>query len=284
MDNENVIPPAQTIPIRRPNGAPPQQQQIVVPPEPIPQYPTENISLPSKGWFYPESNPLSSGTVELKMMTAREEDILTNQNFIKKGVQFDKLLQSLIIDKSIDYGDIFTMDQNALMMAARRLAYGDGYAVKITCPKCGEETPTTIDLSKLEDKEVDVSKFPKGVNQFDFILPYSKLPVTFKLLCQRDQEQIDAEIKQLHKANKDATGDVTIRLKYILTSVNGNSDKNHIRQFVSTMLSRDARELRNYTSESLPKVDTTFTFECPNCSHSERMDVPLTVQFFYPDA
>ena len=75
-----------------------------------PSFPTEVIELPSKGLLYPESNPLSSGKLEMKYMTAKEEDILSNQSYIQKGTVLDKLLESLIttkeiiVDKSRDWG------------------------------------------------------------------------------------------------------------------------------------------------------------------------------------
>ncbi len=60
-------------------------------------FPTEEVTLPSKGLIYPKDNPLAKGVLEMKYMTAREEDILTNDSYIKNGTVIDKLLQSLII-------------------------------------------------------------------------------------------------------------------------------------------------------------------------------------------
>ena len=275
---ENVT-PQNTIPIRRPGASTAPQSA----PE-VPQYPTEIVPLPSKGWFYDESNPMSSGQIEVKMMTAKEEDILTNQNYAKKGIIFDKLIQSLVVDKNIDLDTIFVMDQNAIMIAIRRLAYGDSYKVRIECPKCGDFNDVDIDLSKFEEKDVDVSKFTKGINEFEFTLPKSQKHITYKILTQNDQQNIESEFKQLHKANKESSAEITIRLKYLLTSIDGNRDKIYIKNFISTMLAFDARALRDEMSKALPTLDTDFDFECLTCSHSERMDVPITAQFFWPDS
>ena len=76
------------------------------------KYPTEIIELPSRGYFYNSGDPLSKGVVELKMMTAKEEDILTNESFIKKGVVLDRLLESLIIDKTININNLITGEKS----------------------------------------------------------------------------------------------------------------------------------------------------------------------------
>jgi hypothetical protein len=266
-----------TIPIRRPPSSNQPEQHV-------PDYPSETISLPSKGWFYEDSNPLSSGQVEMKMMTAKEEDILTNQNYIQKGVVFQKLLRSLILDPNININDILLMDQNSLMLAARRLAYGDKYKVKVSCPRCSEENDISIDLSEIKDSDIDVEKFPRGLNEFEFTLPKSGVVIKYKLLNQKDQESIDSETRVLRKINKNESSDVTTRLRHIITSVNGNTDKIYIKNFVLNMLSFDAKSLRDHMIETLPSVDMTFNFECSSCSHLERMDVPMTVQFFWPDS
>ena len=91
------------------------------------KFPTEIIDLPSKGLLYPKDSPLSSGKIEMKYMTAKEEDILTNQNYITRGTVIDKLIQALVVDKSIKYGDILAGDKNVLLVAARILGYGENY-------------------------------------------------------------------------------------------------------------------------------------------------------------
>jgi hypothetical protein len=132
------------------------------------KFPTEVIDLPSKGLVYPESSPLSSGTIELKYMSAREEDILTNQNYLEKGIVVDKLLQSLIVSK-IDYNELITGDKNAILVAARILGYGAKYRVDVT-DKFGAKIPVDIDLSELKNKKISEDLFIAGQNEFDFIL------------------------------------------------------------------------------------------------------------------
>jgi len=250
-------------------------------------YPTELIDLPSEGHFYSEDNPLSCGHVEMKLMTAKEEDILMNQNFIKKGIVLDKLLESLIIDKNVKLNEILLTDKNALYIAARRLAYGDSYGpIQIKCNKCNENNQLTINLAEIKYKELDLSKFEKGENKFEFVLPYSKKTVTFKLLTHLDEQQIDGEIKTSQKILKaSSSNELTTRLKRIITSVDGNEDATHIRKFVDTELtSRDSLALRNFIKETSPEVDSSFNFVCEHCSNEERMGIPITVSFFWPNS
>ncbi len=130
------------------------------------KFPSEIVSLPSKGFFYPEENPLSKGELEMRYMTAKDEDILTSQNLIKRGVVIDKLLKSLIVDKSIDTDTMLVGDKNALMVAARVLGYGKDYPIEIACPACAEDNKPVVDLTSLKEKEVTFDGLEKGVNSF----------------------------------------------------------------------------------------------------------------------
>ena len=107
------------------------------------KFPTEIVDLPSKGHFYVQGHPLSSGKVEIKYMTAKEEDILTSQNLIQQGTVIEKLLQSLIVDKSVKVDDMLIGDKNAIMGAARILGYGKDYQFTYT------DEEQSIDLSTL---------------------------------------------------------------------------------------------------------------------------------------
>ena len=248
-------------------------------------FPTETIELPSQGHFYPDGHPLSDGHLELKMMTAREEDILTNQNLIRKGIVLDRLLESLIVTP-VKIDDILVGDKNAVFFAARRLAYGDTYGpVKVTCPKCQTECERKIDLNLMKSKEVDLSTYTKGQNEFEFLLPYTKKLIKYKLLTHKDELTIDAELKAIVKINKNSSSDVTTRLRTMIIAVDGNSDRNVIQKFVSQELpSRDSLAFRTHVREQTPDLDMNFDFSCDECGHEERMSVPMTAQFFWPDA
>lgn len=271
-----------TIPITRPSSA----AANTVPTTASPQstYPTEWIDLPSQGYFYPDNHPLAAGKVEVKMMTAKEEDILTNANFIKNGVVLDRLLESVLINKNIKSSDFLIGDKNAVFVALRRLAYGDKYGpLSIKCNKCREDSSVEVDLSQIKTKEYNFDNFHRGDNTFEFELPFSKLKVVFKLLTSKDENDIESEIKVANKL-KLGNNELTARIRQSLVSVNGNKDPQYIRKFVETeLLSRDSLALRKYIREMTPNIDLTFDFTCSHCANEERVGVPLTAQFFWPD-
>ena len=252
-----------------------------------PKYPSESIGLPSEGYFYNSNSPLSTGLVDVKYMTAKEEDILTSQNLIKKGVVLEKLLESLIVTDGVKIDELLVGDKNALFIASRRLAYGDSYGpLEIKCPKCGKENNCTVDLSKVNNKEFDFEKYERGVNLFEFVLPASKVTLKYKLLTHRDENAIEQELTALNKINKSgASPEVTTRLKKMIVSVDGNEDRQIVNKFVDQqLLSKDSLAFRSYVKENTPDIDLSFDFECNDCSHSERMGIPLSVSFFWPDA
>ena len=242
------------------------------------KFPTEIVDLPSKGHFYVQGHPLSSGKVEIKYMTAKEEDILTSQNLIQKGVVIEKLLQSLIVDKSIKIEDLLIGDKNAIMVAARVLGYGKNYQFTYD----GEEQ--SCDLTSLEAVDIDYSKFPRGKNQFEYKLPNSERDITFKLLTGADENEIDKEIKALEKISKEQGFELTTRLKYMITSVDGKSEPSYINNFVENeFLSVDSFEFRKYLSSITPDMDMSTTITDSN-GKEQVITVPVTVRFFWPSA
>lgn len=238
--------------------------------------PTETIELPSKGLLYPEGHPLASGTVEMKYMTAKEEDILTNQNYIKNGTVIDKLLKSLLVTE-FNYNDLLVGDKNAIMIAARILSYGKDYPVSFN----GEEV--TVDLSLLEPTEHQ-TEYSRGQNEFSVKLPKSGNEVVFKLLTHGDELAIDNEVKGLQKINKNNIAEVTTRLKHMIIAVNGNRERADIRKFVDGyLLAQDARALREEYTKVSPDIDLTFDYTFEDGSEQE-VAIPIGLNFFWPDA
>jgi len=238
-------------------------------------FPTEVVELPSRGLIYPVDSPLSSGQVEIKYMTAKEEDILTNQNYIQKGIVIEKLLKSLIVTP-FEYNELLAGDKNAIFIAARILGYGKDY----TFNYLGNEY--TVDLTTLKNRPIDESVFTRGRNEFEFTLPATDIPVTFKLLTHADEQAIEAEIEGLKKINKDNITEATTRMKYTLTSVNGDRNSKTIRNFVDTaLLARDARALREYIRSIQPNVDTTVY---PEGGPDGGIELPFGITFLWPDA
>jgi len=235
--------------------------------------PTEVVELPSKGYLYPKDSPLAEGKIEIKYMTAKEEDILTNSSYIQKGTVLDKLFQSLIVSK-INYDDLLIGDKNAIMIAARVLGYGKDYTFTY------EGVEETVDLTEIENKEIDEELFKNGKNEFSFTLPHSGNEVTFKLLTHGDETKIQREIDGLKKLDKNSDPSLTTRLKHMILSVEGDSEKKSIREFVDRyLLARDARALREHIKSMSPDVDLTFF---PSGSETART-IPIGVGFFWPD-
>jgi hypothetical protein len=237
------------------------------------KFPTEEVELPSKGLVYPEDNPLSSGKVEIKYMTAKEEDILSNQSYIQKGIVLEKLLRSVIVSKDINVDDLVVGDKNALLIATRILGYGKDYAVTLA----GQNY--TIDLSELNNREFDSSLITKGVNEFSFTLPSTNINLTYKIITGRDEKAIEREIAGLKKLNKEASPELSTRLKHMILSIDGNSEQKDIREFVDNhLLARDSRVFRAHISETQPDVDLNYVTES-----GEEVSVPIGLNFFWPD-
>jgi hypothetical protein len=268
------------IPITRPTIT----QPVPPPQKAESRFPTEIINLPSKGWFYSADNPLSSGQLELKMMTAKEEDILTSPNLIQKNIVLDKLLESVVVNKAINLEEMLVCDRNSAFYAIRRLAYGDQYDATLTCPRCGKENAITIDLSKMDSRPFEFEKYTKGENSFQFKLPHSGKTITFKFLTKKDENLIDAELKGMEKVSKDLRKEITTRLSHIITAVDGNDNQGIIRRFVNEeLMSKDSLAFRTYLREFMPDIDTTFDFACNNCQLERKEETPMGVSFFWPN-
>lgn len=238
--------------------------------------PTETVDLPSKGLMYPKDSVLASGKVEMKYMTAREEDILTNQSYIANGTVIDKLLKALIVS-DINYDDILVGDKNAIMVAARILSYGKDYQITY-----GGEVHT-VDLSLMDNREIDESLYQGPDTEFSFTLPAAQIEIKFKLLTHGVEKKIDNEIKGLRKIQKENAPESTVRLKHMITEVDGSRERKDVRDFVENyFLARDARAFREYYNSLQPDVDMNVTLDING--EEEVVDLPITLNFFWPDA
>jgi hypothetical protein len=238
------------------------------------KFPTEEVDLPSKGLIYSKENPLSSGKVEMKYMTAKEEDILSNQAYIQKGVVLDKLLKSLIVDDKINIDDLIIGDKNALLIASRVLGYGKDYKVTV------DESEHTIDVSTLENRKFDESKYEAGKNEFSFTLPTSGTIITYQLVTGKLEKAIEREIAGLKKISKDSAATLSTRYKHMILSVDGNEEKKYIREWVDkAFLARDSRAFREHIKNSQPDVDLSYILD-----NGKEVVVPIGLNFFWPDA
>jgi len=258
------------------------------------KFPTEIVELPSRGLIYPQDNPLSSGKIEMKYMTAKEEDILTTQSYIKEGSVLDRLFQSLIVSNGegvpIKYVDLVTGDKNAIMIAARILGYGKDYEVEIEDPYSGNTQKETIDLTQFENKEYDGSnQIAPHTNEFRFKLPRSQREITFMAMTESKERKVKHESEAINKANrklKDTTSrELTTRLKTMILSVDDDREQKTINHFVENELfAIDSKALRAYINEVVPDIDLTWEFVSEETGEGRDMQLPMDVSFFWPNS
>ena len=238
--------------------------------------PTETVELPSKGLLYPADSPLAEGKIEMKYMTAKEEDILTNQNYIQKGIVVDKLLESLIVSK-VNFNDILIGDKDALLIASRILGYGKDYEFNYA----GEKIK--VDLTKLTNKELDEKLVKDRKNEFTYKLPNTDNTITFKLMTQQDEKNIQRELEGLKKVSPSNSAELSTRMKYMIISINENNERPVVREFVDkAFLAKDARAFREYYSSIVPGVNTTISHEFED-GVEEDLDIPINANFLWPD-
>ena len=244
-------------------------------------FPTEVITLPSQGKCYPKEHPLASGEIEIKYMTAREEEILASQNLIKKGIVLDKLFESIIADKKINIDDIIIGDKNAIVLATRILGYGPEY--KIQVPSIEGQTEIQIDLSKVQTKDVDLDKLNRE-NIYEWVTPVGKNVIKWRMLTHGDEKMIDTDVRAMNRLNKDgASAELTTRYRYMIKSVDGKEDTKSIVDFVNNkFLARDTRAFRTHIKELQPDMKMEFEYDNPNTGEKEMTPIPMGVGFFWP--
>ncbi len=249
--------------------------------------PTEFVSLPSQGRHYSADHPLfNQETVEIKQMTAKEEDILTSATLIKNGVALERLLESIIIDKRIDPKTLLIGDRNAIVISARISGYGNVYRTQITCPNCFTEQKHNFDLNDagvITSQQIS-SDLPEEINltdtgDYSIVLPKSNLNIVLKLLTGKDENKLSRSLNN----NQQSERLVTTQLEHMIKSVNGNATTEAIQYVSQNLPSADSAFLRKIYKSIVPNINLTLGFTCSNCSHTEDMEVPLTAEFFWPE-
>ena len=255
--------------------------------------PTEFVDLPSKGLYYPEGHPLhATETVEIKHMTAKEEDILASQSLIRKGIVLDRMLQSLLIDKDIEIKDLLVGDKNALTVAARITGYGSEYATQVTCPACDASQEFEFDLEEVAtvgaafnrddlNEKIEAVDFTEQ-NTFILTLPKSGYSVELKMLTGADETRLQKFLAKKEKSKDEGSTSLTDTLKSIIISVAEQRDRTSINNFVENMPAMDSRYLRGIYQKLVPNIDLTQEFVCNSCTHRQDLEVPVTTDFFWP--
>ena len=250
------------------------------------EIPVESVPIPSGGLIYPEGSPLhNSETIEIRAMTAKEEDILTSKALIKKGTVISELLSSCIVNKGVDVNQMITGDRNAVMTAIRITGYGAAYNCEVDCPACGEKNKKDFNLAELPIKRLNVQPVVEGANVFSFDLPMSKKKVLFKFLTGTDETEITQEIdRRKKKLGSETDNLITIRLQHSILSVDDIKDKTKISQFIRNMPAGDSRALRKFMDDNEPGIDMKAWMVCGSCSEQSEVRLPMGASFFWPDA
>lgn len=249
------------------------------------ELPVASVPIPSRGLVY-ASGPLHMAEmIEIKAMTAKEEDILMNRTLVRKGTVITELLKSCVLDKGIDVNEMISGDRNALMVAVRITGYGSDYSPKVTCPSCDTQQDFSLDLQSLPIKELDLEKLNQvapGENAFSIDVPISKKRVVFKFLTGKEEERMLQDIEAKRKRGIVQDNLVTTKLMYSIVSVDGNAERSYINQFCQYIPARDSLTIRKVLSENEPGIDMTSEFTCNGCGHQEVLSVPLGTEFFWP--
>lgn len=247
--------------------------------------PTEFVELPSKGLFYPEDHPLhNEKVIEIKHMTAKEEDILTSEALLRNELAIDRLLESVIVDKDISVDDLLLGDKSAILIATRVTGFGPHYEVTATCGTCGEKSNQVFNLDNIEPVKIDL---PDGVQNegdgvFSFDLPISKVRIYVRLLTSKDEKDIANNM--ISKNKKQIQNPITGLIKGIVVQANEHTDKDMLHQFIEAMPLPDLKLLRKTYEKIKPDLDLNMDYACPHCDSEEKVGMPMTAAFFWPDS
>lgn len=248
------------------------------------EIPVEMVPLPSNGRLYPAESALSGQeTLEIRAMTAREEDILTSRALIKKGTVITHLIKSCLVNKAINVDDMIVGDRNAIMTALRVTGYGSEYTAEVDCPNCSERSKQDFQLTELPIKRLDVDPIAEGANLFEFKLPMSKKTVHFKFLTGADETQLTVMMERTKKQGAEGANLVTTRLQHQIVAIEGIKDRTKINMFIRNMPARDSLALRKFADKHEPGLDMNTWMDCPHCMESSEVRLPMGASFFWPD-
>jgi hypothetical protein len=275
--------PTANVPQQPPSLAAPTEVRITNP-QIQTKFPTNAVPLPSRGLLYDQNTPLSNGLVEMKFMTAREENILTTESYITQGIVIDKFLESMIVSPKFNYDDLLIGDKDALIIASRVYGYGEIYTIELTAPS-GRKQKIDVDLTQLQHKQLDESKLTTGQNRFaySFSNRLGDYTLEFKLLTIGDNRKIEEKLKKFRVAGS-ADRQITTRLEQMIVSVNGNSDPNFIKLFVENeFMAIDSRRFREYVASLTPGVNMEIEAVDEVTGEPFRGNVTIGSDFFWPD-
>jgi len=248
--------------------------------------PTEFVELPSCGRGYPEGHPLhGQETIEIKFMTAKEEDILTSQALLKKGLALDRFLENIIINKSVRPDDLIIGDKNAILIAARGSGYGYDYETTVTCPECNTKNRMEFDLRSpkvIGEFNVDQTIVTQINNEtYSTVMPFSKFTIQFRLMTGADENVLAKAFSNSPESSEPNL--LTGQFKRLITSLEGHTEQSIIDQYVENMPTVDSRHFKICLRSITPNVEIKETLNCKSCGFEKEVEVPFGTDFFWPD-
>jgi hypothetical protein len=248
------------------------------------EIPVESVPLPSCGVLYDENSFFyKKEMVNIKAMTAKEEDILSSRAFSKEGTTIQHLIASCTGAPLRDVNRLLLGDRNALLISIRVTGYGVDYNANVTCPACQKTSEQQFDLSQLEIGQLDINPVKEGENIFEYSLPVSKKIVHFRFFNAEDESAVDSQIQNMEKMlGSRSVGRITTRLFNRIVSIDGITDRDKIKKFVDIMPAFDSKSLRNFISDLEPKINTEVSFKCKHCLTETMIMLPIGKNFFWP--
>ncbi|MHB8407966.1 MAG: T4 family baseplate hub assembly chaperone [Acidiferrobacterales bacterium] len=247
--------------------------------------PADAVPLPSQGKVYPSDHPLTGKqVVEIRSMTARDEDILTSPGLLKQGKAVTALLKACILNKQIDPDSLLVGDKNAILVAIRITGYGSEYKADVICPECEKKTRNEFQLTQLPIKPLGQEPLNPGANVFSFRLPRLKQDCLFKILTGADESNVNVTIERTKKAAGPQAVEpgVTTALQAAVLQIGEVRDPAHVNKVVQNLSAFDSRALRNHINKISPGIEMTQVFQCPHCEAETEVAVPLGTEFFWP--
>jgi len=247
--------------------------------------PTHTVELPSRGNYYPQGSTMAGREkVEIKQMTAKQEEILSNADYLTDGTMLDRLVSSILTDNTINVEEMFSGDKNAIIVEARRTSYGSEYSVTQTCENCKNNEVFIFDLSKvsIEDQEIEGVTYSEETNLFSFKLPSTGLDVSIKMLSSADQRFLNEQNDKAKKLNIENSETLNF-LRRCVVSVSNIEDKQLLNDLFSVLPVLDIRKIKKVSNSIVPTLNTKQEVTCGGCGHVTESEVPFSLGFFWPD-
>ena len=240
------------------------------------------VELPSRGILYQhvtEDENVLNGKIEIYPMTAREEEILSTQKFIKDGSATRRVLDRCIAS-DIDAKDILVYDSNYLLFFLRQISYGDEYQFELKCQNsmCGKKFDHELKISELDFEELPDIEEPIEVE-----LPKSKYTVYMVLPRLYHTEDIVSRSSSKKRSTEDSTGRQIDRYLSSTVSIIDDEgeevDKKDWEEFFESLPGSDIAKIRE-SSDYSTGVDTLENVICPYCDSDYSGTIPIGMNFF----